>query len=269
MFSKNFPDVKSPEQMAFEGKVGEIITGDEIDLDDLSATDFVTSDENEEDDETVMEILDEMDFLGSVSKMKKREVTDSEEENDQGRKKKKTEAEASKVKEGNKKNRIAKENSEMDEIDRKAVGAFFLSLKEMQRAAKLNLRALTRLQKLARKYPCLDFLYKIMKLILEIMPENPINTGTPILQMVGVTAATGGQKYNTENVLKVVPKWLVVDSKIKHNGSACDFKRASWGAVNTHIMKEHIGQSYVCSKCSKILTSMDGLHRHMWNQHQN
>ena len=62
MFSKNFPDIKSPEQMAFEGKVGEIITGDEIDLDDLSAADFITSDEDEEDDETVMEILDEMDF---------------------------------------------------------------------------------------------------------------------------------------------------------------------------------------------------------------
>ena len=108
-----------------------------------------------------------------------------------------------------------------------------------------------------------------MKPIPEIMPENPINTVTPILQMVGVTAATGGQKYDTENVLKVVPKWLVVDSKIKHKCSACEFERASWGAVNTHIMKEHIGQSYVCSKCSKILTSMDGLRRHMRNQHQN
>ena len=60
-----------------------------------------------------------------------------------------------------------------------------------------------------------------MKPILEIMPENPINTVTPILQMVGVTAATGGQKYDTENVLKVVPKWLVVDGKIKHKCSAC------------------------------------------------
>ena len=269
MFSKNFPDVKFPEQMAFKGKVGEIITGNEIDLDDLSATDFVTSDEDEEDDETIMEILDEMDFLGSVSKTKKRKVMESEEENDQGRKKKKMEAEASRVKEGNKRNRIAKEIGEMDEIDRKAVGVFFLSLKEMRRVAKLNLRALTQLQELERKYPCLNFLYKIMKLISEIMPENTINTVTPILQMVGVTAATGGQKYDTENMLKVVPKQLVVDSKIKHKCSAYEFERASWGVVNTHIMKEHVGQSYVCSKCSKILTSMDGLHHHMRNQHQN
>ena len=77
MFSKNFPDIKSPEQMAFKGKVGEIITGDEINLDDLSAVDFITSDEDEEDDKAVMEILDEMDFLGSMSKTKKRKVTES------------------------------------------------------------------------------------------------------------------------------------------------------------------------------------------------
>ena len=186
-----------------------------------------------------MEILDEMDFLGSVSEMKKRKVTESEEENDQGRKKKKTEAEASKAKEGNERNRIAKEIGEMDKIDRKAVGVFFLSLKEMQRVAKLNLRALTQLQELARKYPCLDFLYKIMKPISEIMPENPINTVTPILQMVGVTAATGGQKYDTKNVLKVVPKQLVVDSKIKHKCSACEFERASWGGEHSHNEGTH------------------------------
>ena len=72
MFNKNFPDVKSPEQMAFEGKVGEIITGDEIDLDDPSVADYVTSDEDEQDDETMIEILEEMDFLASDAKKGKR-----------------------------------------------------------------------------------------------------------------------------------------------------------------------------------------------------
>ena len=170
--------------------------------------------------------------------------------------------------EGNEKKTFAKEIGEMDEIDRKVVGVFFLSLKDMRKAAKLNLRALTWLQELVRKYPCLDFLYKIMKPISEIMPDNPINTVTLILQMVGVKATTGGQKYETENVVKVVPKRLLVDGKIKHKCSACDFERASWGAMNTHIMKEHVRESYVCSKCSKILTSMDGLRRHIRNQHR-
>ena len=271
MFNKNVPDVKSPEQMAFEGKVGEIITGDEIDLDDLSVADYVTSDEDEQDDETMIEILEEMDFLASDPK--KRKMMESKEQNLERRKKKKMETEESKATEatddqGNGRKNISKEISEMDEIDRKAVGAFFLSLKEMQRVAKLNLRALTRLHELARKYPCIDFLYKIMKPISEIMPENPINMVTPILQMVGVKVATGGQKYETDNVVKIVPKCLVVHGRIKHKCSACDFEKASWGTVNTHIMKEHIGQSYVCSKCAKILTSMDGLRCHMRNQHK-
>ena len=224
MFSKNFPDVKSPEQIAFEGKVGEIITGDEINLDDLLAADFLTSDEDEQDDKTFIKILEEMDFLGSAPETKKRKVTESKEENAESRKKQKTKAEASKANEGNEKKTFAKEIGEMDEIDRKAVGVFFLSLKDMQKVAKLNLRALTRLQELVRKYPCLDFLYKIMKPILEIMPNNPFNTVTPILQMVSVKAATGGQKYETENMVKVVPKRLLVDGKIKHKCSASFLK---------------------------------------------
>ena len=80
-----------------------------------------------------------------------------------------------------------------------------------------------------------------MKPISEIMPENPINTVTPILQMVGVKAATGGQKYDTENIVKIVPRRIVVDGRIKHKCSACEFEKVSWGAVNTHIMKVHVG----------------------------
>ena len=292
MFSRNFPEVKSPEQIAFEGKVEEIITGDEIDLDDLSAADYVTSDEDERDDETMIEILEELEFLGPEPK--KRKMTENKEENVESRKKNKTETEGSKATEENgtkkttmdnkeketkktmtedkekktKKTNFSKQISEMDEIDRKAVGAFFLSIKEMRKAAKLNLRALTRLHELARKYPCVDFLYKMMKPISEIMPENPINTVTPIFQMVGVKAATGGQKYDTESIVKIVPRRIVVDGRIKHKCSACEFEKVSWGAVNTHIMKVHVGQSYVCSKCAKILTSMDGLRRHMQKQHE-
>ena len=269
MFSKNFPDVKLTEQMAFEGKVEEIITGNEINLDDLSAANYLTSDEDEQDEETMFEILEEMDFLGS--EMKKRKMTESEEQKVENRKKKKTKTEASEINQdevnATKKQNISKEIMGMDEVDRKAVGAFFVSLKEMRKAAKLNLHTLTRLQELARKYPCLDFIYIIMKPISKIMPENPINSIALILQMAGIKAAMGGQKYETDNVIKIVPKRIIVDGRIKHKWSACKFEKASWGAVNTHIMKEHVGQSYVCSKCGKILMSMDGLCRHLKNQH--
>ena len=59
MFSKSFPDVKLPEQMAFESKVEELITGEEINLDNMSAADYVMSDEDEQDEETMFEILEE------------------------------------------------------------------------------------------------------------------------------------------------------------------------------------------------------------------
>ena len=269
MFSKSFPDVKSPEQMAFESKVEKLITAEEIDLDNMSVADYLMSDEDEQDEETMFEILEEMDFLGSETK--KRKMTESEEQKVEIRKKKKTETEASEINQDevdatNKQN-ISKEIMGMDKVDRKAVGAFFVSLKEMRKAAKLNLCSLTQIQELTRKYPCLDFIYKIMKPISEIMPENPINSIAPILQMSGVRAAMGEQKYETDNVIKIVPKWIVVDGRIKHKCLACEFEKVSLGVVNTHIMKEHVGQLYVCLKCSKILMSMDGLRRHLKNQH--
>ena len=42
--------------------------------------------------------------------------------------------------------------SAMDEVERKAIGALFRSIKEMRRAAKLDLAALTRLKELVIKY---------------------------------------------------------------------------------------------------------------------
>ena len=233
-------------------------------MDTLSAADFLTEDKDEHDTTRMLEIVNDLDFLGTETKKRK-----AEEENVQNKKKIKTEQDPSNMdKEDNeKKKEILKEVEEMDEVDWKAVGTFFLSLKEMRKAAKLNLRALTRLEELGKRYLALAFIYKVMKPISEIMPENPINTLMPILQIAGLKAATGGQKYETENVLKIIPKHVIVDGRIKHRCSGCEFERASWGAVNTHILKDHIGQSYVCQYCNKILMSMDGLRRHVKNKH--
>ena len=68
MYSKSFPDVKSPEQMGFEAKVQSIVQDDEIDLDQLSPVKFLTSDEDSVDNENLVEILEEMDFLGDTEK---------------------------------------------------------------------------------------------------------------------------------------------------------------------------------------------------------
>ena len=66
MFSKSFPDIKSPEQMAFESEMLGAVQEDEIDLDELSAAEFLTDSESEQDGDNLYEILDDMDFLGAV-----------------------------------------------------------------------------------------------------------------------------------------------------------------------------------------------------------
>ena len=68
MYRKSFPDVKSPKQMGFEAKVRSIVQDDEIDLDQLSPIEFLTSEEDSVDNENLMEILKEMDFLGDTEK---------------------------------------------------------------------------------------------------------------------------------------------------------------------------------------------------------
>ena len=68
MYSKSFPDVKSPEQMGFEAKVQSIVQDDEIDLDQLSPIEFLTSEEDSVDNENLIKILEEMDFLGDTEK---------------------------------------------------------------------------------------------------------------------------------------------------------------------------------------------------------
>ena len=54
MYSKSFPDVKSPKQMGFEAKVQSIVQDDETDLDQLSPIKFLTSDEDSVDNKNLM-----------------------------------------------------------------------------------------------------------------------------------------------------------------------------------------------------------------------
>ena len=63
-----------------------------------------------------------------------------------------------------------KENmGQMNKEDKDAVAAIFTSVKEMRRVAQLNYKALKRVHNVMMKYPPLDFLYKVMKPIGEIM----------------------------------------------------------------------------------------------------
>ena len=83
--------------------------------------------------------------------------------------------------------------------------------------------------------------------------------------MSGVDYRSRVSKYKTEAVKKITPKRFLDDrSKLGYKCRApwCLKISVSWGKMNTHRMQKHLGQSYVCPDCNKVLNSMDGLHRH-------
>ena len=83
------------------------------------------------------------------------------------------------------KNKLLEEIGNMTEVDRKAIGSFYLSLKELRKGAKMTLNALTRMQELVEKYPSLDFLYKVVKPITEVMPHEPTELRAAHIDEVG------------------------------------------------------------------------------------
>ena len=83
--------------------------------------------------------------------------------------------------------------------------------------------------------------------------------------MSGVDYRSGGSKYKTKAVKKITPKRFVDDrGKLgyKCRAPGCLEISISSEKMTTHIMQKHLGQSYVCSDCNKVLSSMDGLHHH-------
>ena len=210
MFSCSFPDVKSPEQMAFEAQMANIVNDEEIDLDELSPAEFLMESEDEQDTDNIYNVLEDLDFLGELrDKKTKRENPEPE------TKKRKTDGQTSSMETGqdqpstsgvtpetsteDKKKKLQEELGEMSEQDKKAIGALYLSIKQMQKATKLNLSALTRIQSLITEYPSLHFLYKLLKPVTEIMPEEPINTLAPVMHYKGLVVTLGGGGWNTKH----------------------------------------------------------------------
>ena len=265
MFLKSFPNVKSPEQMCFEKTMANVINkDDEIDLDDLSLAEFLTESESEEDNDNVYEILEEMDFLGDVPNKRKREdaepkkkksKTDEASTSSDTRQEDERERTEEEGASGQKTESLKEALGDMNDEDKKAIGALFISIKQMHKAAKLNLSALMRIQTLITEYPSLKFLYKLLKPVTEIMPDNPINTIVPVVHLPGLVATLGGTKYQPQpkTEVKLTPKKYLLSGKVMFHCSAegCDFTKPSWGAVNTHIVALHTNKVYVCQMCNK------------------
>ena len=96
----------------------------------------------------------------------------------------------------------------MTGTDRKAIGSLYLSLKEMRKGVKLTLKGLMWIQELIEKYLSVDFLYKILKPVSEIMLQNPLNAIPLIFMMSGVNYRSRGSKYKTKAVKKLPQKDL-------------------------------------------------------------
>ena len=285
MFLRSFPDVKSPEQMVFEAQMANIMNDEEIDLDELSPAEFLTESEDEEDMDNIYNILEDLDFLGEVPdkktktenpepETKKRRMDGKSTSTETGQDQPSTSGVTPETSAEDKKKKLQEELDEMSEQDKKAIGALFLSIKQMWKAAKLNLSTLTRIQRLITEYPSLKFLYKLLKPVTEIMPEEPINTLAPVMQYKGLVVTSGGGggvKYQTQpkTKLKLNPKKYLKSGKVMFRCSAegCDFNKPSWWAVNTHIVTVHTNKVYMCQMCNKNLTSLDGFCRHMQKQH--
>ena len=71
MFSKAFPSVKSPQELAFEAEMESVIKEGEVNIDELSAAEFVTNCESEEDDTEMIDVVEQLGLLEDITERKK------------------------------------------------------------------------------------------------------------------------------------------------------------------------------------------------------
>ena len=187
MFSNTFPSVKSLQELAFEAEMESVVKEGDVNIDELSAAEFITDGKSEEDDAEMIDVVEQL--LEDLTEWKKSAIIRDANEKQSRKEAEKGELDIQKMKEN---------MGQMNKEDKDAVAAVFTSVKEMRRAAQLNYKALTRVRNVMTKYPPLDFLYKVMKPIGEIMPQDQINTGIPLLMM---TPMEGG-KTQEKNKIK-------------------------------------------------------------------
>ena len=193
MFSNTFPSLKSPEELAFEAEMESVIKEGDVNIDELSAAEFVTDDENEEDDAEMIDVVEQLGLLEDITERKKSTIIRDKNDKESRKENEKGKIDIQKLK---------KHIGQMNNDNKDAVGAVFTSVKEMRRAALLNYKALTRVRNVMMKYPPLDFLYKVMKPIGEIMPQDQINTGFPLLMMTPVEAVKHRKRIKLNEWLK-------------------------------------------------------------------
>ena len=184
-----------------------VVKEGDVNIDELSAAEFIMDGESEEDDAEMIDVVEQLGLLEDLTEWKKSAIIRDANEKQSRKEAEKGELDIQKMKEN---------MGQMNKEDKDAVAAIFTSVKEMRRAAQLNYKALTRVRNVMMKYLPLDFLYKVMKPIGEIMSQDQINTGIPLLMMTPVE----GGKTQEKDKIKRIPKKCIkcIPKKVYKNG---------------------------------------------------
>lgn len=244
LFAGDFPEVKPPEQLGFEARIEEMLDGDFEDLDELDPKEFEDSD-SEPDDRDLYEILEDEGMLGNME----------DERILQGRK---PGAAVPKVEPGTSQSSVpGTSTASLSPEEKLDMGELFRIVKQARKAAKMNYNALTRLQALIVKRPSLSALANIISPLGGLIPSAQPAPEAPIY-VSGKTSKT----ITKVSGVKLVPKREIVAGKIGHKCPACGFQKPSWGAVNTHIKRDHLNEAYQCPTCGKESPSIDYIRTH-------
>ena len=71
MFSNAFPSVKSPQELTFEVEMESVIKEGDVNIDELSAAEFITDGESEEDDAEMTDVVEQLGLLEDITEWKK------------------------------------------------------------------------------------------------------------------------------------------------------------------------------------------------------
>ena len=134
MFSNAFTSVKSPQELAFEAEMESVVKEGDVNIDELSAAEFITDGESKEDDTEMIDVVEQLGLLEDLTKRKKSAIVRDANEKQSRKEAEKGELDIQKMKEN---------MGQMNKEDKEAVAAIFMprrvpfSLKTVSRATPL------------------------------------------------------------------------------------------------------------------------------------
>ena len=72
MVSNTFPSLKSPKELAFEAEMESVIKEGDVNIDELSAAEFVTDGKIEEDDAEMIDVVEKLGLLEDITDITER-----------------------------------------------------------------------------------------------------------------------------------------------------------------------------------------------------